>query len=111
MRLYLAMLAAFLLSVAATAQELSRPEDVGVSASRLDRARVVLKSAIENKVVGSAVGLIARDGKIVFWEAFGEMEPGVPMTRDAITRMASIGKTITAVAVLMLYEEGQIGRA
>jgi len=108
MRLYLAMLAAFLLSVAATAQELSRPEDVGVSASRLDRARVVLKSAIENKVAGSAVGLIARDGKIVFWEAFGEMEPGVPMTRDAITRMASIGKTITAVAVLMLYEEGRL---
>ncbi|HEX3557018.1 MAG TPA: serine hydrolase domain-containing protein [Thermoanaerobaculia bacterium] len=103
-----AILVGLLLSVAATAQELSRPEDVGISSSRLERARGVLQTAIDAKVAGSAVGLIARDGKLVFFEAFGEMEPGVPMTRDAISRMSSIGKTITAVAVLMLYEEGRL---
>jgi CubicO group peptidase (beta-lactamase class C family) len=63
---------------------------------------------VDDRVAGSAVALVARDGRVVFHEAFGEMEPGVPMTRDAISRMASIGKTITAVAVLMLYEEGRL---
>jgi CubicO group peptidase (beta-lactamase class C family) len=92
----------------AAAQRLSAPEAVGLSSTRLERARAVLRTAIDRKVAGSAVGLIARDGKVVFLEAFGEMEPGVPMTTNAISRAASITKTVTAVAVLMLYEEGRL---
>lgn len=59
-------------------------------------------------MAGSAVGLIARNGKIVFRESFGEAGPGHKMNTDAIVRMASIGKTITAVTVLTLYEKGRI---
>jgi len=81
---------------------------VGMSAGGLDRAGALLQAAVEGGVAGSAVGLIARDGKIVFHRAFGEMEPGVPMTPDAISRMASIGKTVTAVAVMMLSEQGRL---
>jgi CubicO group peptidase (beta-lactamase class C family) len=104
-----AFLVAFLfIGGPATAQELARPEGVGVSAVRLERAGAILKRAIDDGVAGSAVGLVARDGQVVFHQAYGEMEPGVPMTRNAISRMASIGKTITAVAVLILYEEGRL---
>jgi len=92
----------------ASAPDLASPEGVGVSAVRLERAGAILKKAIDDGIAGSAVGLVARDGKVVFHQAYGEMEPGVPMTRDAIARMASIGKTITAVAVLILYEEGRL---
>lgn len=102
-------LAVCLLSVEPVgAQDVVPAEGVGMSTSGLQRARAVLKSAIDRGVAGSAVALIARDGKVVFHEACGDIEPGVPMTRDAIARMASIAKTTTAVAVLMLYEEGRL---
>ena len=92
----------------AAAQQQTRPQEVGVAPVRLDQARRVLQRAVDDQVAGSAVGLIARDGKIIFHRAFGAMEPGVPMAPNAICRMASIGKTITAVAVLILFEEGKL---
>jgi CubicO group peptidase (beta-lactamase class C family) len=82
--------------------------EVGMSAERLERAAALLQRAVDEGVAGSAVGMISRDGQVVFHRAFGEMEPGVPMTPGAITRMASIGKTITAVAVMRLHEEGKL---
>lgn len=101
-----------LASTAAVAGSAAAPETpaatVNMSATRLERAAAVLETAIDEGVAGSAVGLVARDGEIVFHRAFGEMEPGVPMTPDAISRMASIGKTVTAVAVMKLHEEGKL---
>jgi CubicO group peptidase (beta-lactamase class C family) len=57
-----------------------------------------------------AVTLIARHGKIVDWRAFGHRDVGrtSPMRRDSIFRIYSMTKTVNAVAVLMLIEEGRI---
>jgi CubicO group peptidase (beta-lactamase class C family) len=79
-------------------------ERAGMSSGRLDRAVQILRDAVERRVAGSAVALVERRGEVVLYEAFGEMEPGVPMRRDAICRMASIGKSITAVAAMVLVE-------
>ena len=106
MRLLLAALV--LLSAGAAAQSPSMPEHFGVDPTRLMRAGKVLEAVVADGTSGSAVGLIARNGQILFHKAYGELEPGVPMTVDAITRMASIGKTITAVAIMQLVEEGKV---
>jgi CubicO group peptidase (beta-lactamase class C family) len=68
----------------------------------------MLQKAVDDKIAGSVVGLIARDGKILFEEAFGEAGPGEKMNTNAIVRMASIGKATTAVTILTLNEKGLI---
>lgn len=108
MRAIALVLAGLLPCGIACAQAPTRAEEVGMSTARLERARTVLKSAVDERVAGSTVGLIARDGKVVLHEAFGERAPGAPIPRDAIARLASITKTVTAVAVLMLHEEGRL---
>jgi CubicO group peptidase (beta-lactamase class C family) len=83
-------------------------EDSGISTARLSRAREILVKAISSQTAGGAVGLIARSGRIVFLESVGEAAPGVHMPTDAISRLASITKPVTAAAVLILLEQGRI---
>jgi len=64
----------------------------------------------ENKIAG-AVGLVMRDGRIVYDHATGwaDKEAGRRITTDAIFRLASLSKAITTTAALMLVEQGKIG--
>jgi CubicO group peptidase (beta-lactamase class C family) len=84
------------------------PADVGIG--RLDRISEMFKADTEAKRIPGAVVMIARNGKVVFHEAFGVRDPetGAPMQKDSIFRMYSMTKPITGVAVLMLLEEGKI---
>src|SRR5262249_47491732 len=65
---------------------------------------------IEAKDVAGAVALVARRGKIVYFEAQGlaDVDAKKPMTKDSIFRLASMSKPITAVAVMMMLEEGKV---
>jgi CubicO group peptidase (beta-lactamase class C family) len=76
--------------------------------STFEEAGAVLQNAVASGKVGSAVGLIARGDQILFLSAVGEIEPGEPMPLNAIARLASIQKPITAAAVLILHERGQL---
>lgn len=86
------------------------PEDVplieGMSVERLERVRTMMRSHVDNGVTPNAVAIVSRNGRIGFNEAYGEMGPDESIEPDAIMRMASIGKTITAVAIMILYEDG-----
>ena len=64
----------------------------------------------EHKIAG-AVAAVARDGKIVYQEAVGfqDLETRTPMTPRSIFRIYSMTKSVTAVAVMMLHEEGRFG--
>jgi CubicO group peptidase (beta-lactamase class C family) len=84
-------------------------ESAGMSAERLERIDAMLESAIENQEVPGAVALVARQGKIVYYKAFGmaENETARTLERDDIFRIASQTKAITSTAVMMLWEEGK----
>ena len=58
-----------------------------------------------------AVSLVARDGVIVDVAAWGyrDLARTQPLKTDAIFRIYSMSKTVTAAAVLLLVEEGKIG--
>lgn len=60
--------------------------------------------------VPGLVALVAR-GQDVWTHAAGvrDLDTGAPMTRDTLFAVASIGKPITAVAALMLVQDGVIG--
>jgi CubicO group peptidase (beta-lactamase class C family) len=69
----------------------------------------LLKAYVDEGKVPGAVGLVAR-GDTVEVRAVGtvDVEGSAPMARDSIFRIASISKPITAAAVMMLIEDGQI---
>ena len=84
------------------------PEAVGISSQRLVRLKAMMQSEVDRGHIGSAIGLVARQGKIVFLEAVGEHAPGVAITPSAIVRLASSAKSFTAAATMVLYEEGKL---
>src|SRR5215467_4835844 len=90
--------------------DISKPEDVGMSAERLTRIAPLIKSHVAAKDFSGAVTLVFRKGKVVHFEAQGSMdiETSKPLRKDTLFRMASMTKPITAVAVLMLMEEGKL---
>jgi len=85
------------------------PEQVGVSKERLARIRPQLEKYLEENRLAGGTALIARRGKVIYFETFGVMDKdsGKPMMKDAIFRIYSMTKPIIAVAALTLYEEGR----
>ena len=69
----------------------------------------MLKNAVEEGNIPGVVALIARNGKIVFYNAYGMADNASKkeLKKDAIFRIASQSKAITATAVMMLWEEGR----
>lgn len=88
----------------------AKPESVGLSSDRLKRIDAVLKADVEQGKIPGAVLLIARRGKIAYFQSFGmrNKEKGLPMGKDSLFRIYSMTKSITAVGVAMLLEEGKI---
>jgi CubicO group peptidase (beta-lactamase class C family) len=94
---------------AATAPS-SRPEDVGLSSARLQRVAELVHRHIDAGSFSGAVTLVARDGRIAYFEAAGSMdlEAKKPMTKDAIFRIMSMTKPVIGVATMMMIEEGKV---
>lgn len=59
---------------------------------------------------GAAV-IVVQDGKVIFRKGYGlaNVELGVPIKPEMVFRIGSMTKQFTAVAVMMLVEEGKIG--
>src|SRR4051812_2988916 len=81
----------------------SKAEEVGVSTERLARIHDAVLKHIEARDVAGAVALMARRGKIVYFDAqgFADIDAKKPMMKDSIFRLASMSKPITSVAVMM----------
>ena len=60
------------------------PEEIGLSAVRLERLGAVMRREVERARLPGAVALIARRGRIGYFESFGQRDPAVasPMTKD-----------------------------
>jgi len=101
---------AVMLPLGASTLVVGKPEDAGFSSERLARVNEAVKRHLDAGSPSGAVALVARRGKIVYFEAHGlmDVESRKAMRKDAIFRLASTSKPITAAAVLMLVEEGKI---
>ncbi|QIA07666.1 serine hydrolase domain-containing protein [Draconibacterium halophilum] len=84
------------------------PESAGISVERLARIDKMCEEEVAKGNLPGIVSLVARNGKIVHWKAYGVAnQAGDKMERDAIFRIASQSKAITSTAVMMLWEEGK----
>ena len=86
------------------------PEEVGFSSDRLGRITALMQGYIDRGDIPGSLTLVSRKGKLVNFEALGfmDMASKKPMSEDCIFRMYSMTKPVTAVAVLMLYERGEL---
>ena len=107
MRYGLAFIAALTLTAASLPQ--GAPEQAGMSRERLARIQPAIQGQMDAGRLSGAVAMIARRGKVVYFEAFGsaDKEAGKPMAKDTIFRIYSMSKAVTATAVMTLYEEGK----
>lgn len=89
-----------------------KAEAVGMSSARLARLDEVMKRRyVDGGYLPGMLTYVWRRGQLVHTGICGEMdlERGKKMREDAIFRIYSMSKPITAVALMMLVEEGLIG--
>ena len=87
----------------------ARPESAGVSSARLVRITAAMNADVQAGSIPGGLGLVARGGKVVYLETAGlaDREKNIPLRPDTIFRIYSMSKPITAVGLMMLYEEGK----
>ena len=86
-----------------------RPEEVGLSSSRLARVSDWMRAQIDAGRTAGIATLVARRGKTAFLDVVGKADVArdKPMQADTIVRIYSMTKPLTSVAIMMLYEEGR----
>lgn len=85
------------------------PATAGFNPLRLARIDQAIKTEVAAGKIPGAVALVARNGTIVYHKRFGfaDIDSKTPMQTNSIFRIASMTKAVTAVAVMMLYEQGR----
>lgn len=96
------------------------PEQESMLAQPLEDIDDAIHDAIKDNVMPGAVVLVARNGSIVKWDAYGyalqyaddnftEVDDPVKMQEDTIFDMASISKLFTAISVMQLWDQDYFG--
>ncbi|QQS47935.1 MAG: beta-lactamase family protein [Acidobacteriota bacterium] len=98
------LLLLFVLIVPAAAQMAVRIEE------RVPEIEKKIQAVMESNSIPGAGIAIARDGRLVYSKGFGfaDLENRVPFTSQTVSRIGSISKTFTALAVMQLAEAGKI---
>ena len=94
---------------AAAALPAGSAADAGFSEERLARIDTHMNAAVAAGEMVGGMGLIARDGKVIYRSHWGvaNRETGQPLTDQTIFRWYSMSKPITSAALMMLHEEGR----
>ncbi len=87
------------------------PGAVGLSAAKLSGLGPALEKLVGDGKIAGGVALIARHGKVAYFEAFGlrDVATRAPMAEDTIFAIASMTKPMTCVAAMTLVERGKLG--
>ena len=100
---------AWLTMQASLAQPLPKasPESVGMSQERLAVLSATLKQEVASNRLPGAVVMVARNGKLVYSEAFGKtgQANGTDMKEDSIFRIYSMTKPLVSTSLMMLVED------
>lgn len=87
------------------------PKNAGLDSNILQRATDLLQSEIEARRITAASLLVARQGTVALSQGFGHLTPdekSSPVEPDSIFLLASITKPVTACALMLLVDRGQV---
>lgn len=105
-----AFLLAFTGAVLASEFVKADPEQIGMSAGRLEVLDAGLKAFVDDDRLAGQVVLVLRNGQVAFSAANGwrDKEDGVAITDDTIFRIASQTKAIVSTGIMILQEQGKL---
>jgi CubicO group peptidase (beta-lactamase class C family) len=85
------------------------PDTIGLDSSALAEATALLRQYVADQKIAGAVAAVARNGSVGYLEAVGvqDLQTRTPMTPRSLFRIYSMAKPVTAVAAMMLLEEGK----
>jgi CubicO group peptidase (beta-lactamase class C family) len=89
--------------------ESSTPEEQGLSTDALARVDAALQQKVDERAIAGAVTLVARHGRVVHTSIVGvdNRRTRKPLKLDTIFRIFSMTKPITALAMMILRDEGR----
>ncbi len=84
------------------------PDEVGMSAERLERIGTHLHRYVDAGFLPGTLVSVSRGGRVVYVDAYGhrEIESSAPVEIDTIYRIYSMTKPLTTIAAMQLYEQG-----
>jgi CubicO group peptidase (beta-lactamase class C family) len=82
----------------------------GLAPDGLDEIRSWMRGYVDSGRLPGGVVLLAKSGEIALFDAYGarSIDEAKPFERDTIVRLHSMTKPVTAVAALILLEEGAL---
>ena len=85
------------------------PATVGLNETKLREATQLLNQFVADQKIAGAVAAVARQGKLAYFESVGvqDLETKTPMSERSVFRIYSMTRQITAVAAMLLHEEGK----
>lgn len=85
-------------------------ESRGFPLDELDAMAAEIRAFMATYSVPGAALAIAKDGKLVYAQGFGQADPasGEPVTVNSLFRIGSVSKTITAVTIMQLVQQGRL---
>jgi len=86
------------------------PVKAGLDPAKLAGLHAALQKYVDDKQIAGAVTVIGRKGHLASFEVVGQrdLEGGKPMEPDTVFRIASMSKISTAVAIMMLEDDGKL---
>ena len=96
--------------VATTIQYSATARAADFDREKLEHLHSAMQKYVDDKSIAGAVAAIGSREGIVISEAVGSLnrEQKLPMNTDAVFRIASMTKPITAIAIMMLADEGKL---
>jgi CubicO group peptidase (beta-lactamase class C family) len=88
----------------------AKPQSLGLSPARLQKLSDAFKRDIDKGTIPGVTIMVARRGKIGWFEALGRQNPesAAPMAHNSIFRIFSMTKPIVSVGIMMLLEDGYL---
>jgi CubicO group peptidase (beta-lactamase class C family) len=89
------------------------PAAVGLNEAKLSEATALLRQFVTERKIAGAVAAVARRGRLAYFETVGvqDLETRTPMSERSVFRIYSMTRQITAVAAMMLHDEGKFALA
>lgn len=105
-----ALMSPGLIAAKETAKATATSPTPSVLPERIAAIRTVLQDGVDKQVAsGFSAALVDSQGRMeTTFVGLADIETGKPITKDTVFRIYSMTKPITAVAIMMLVEEGKV---
>jgi CubicO group peptidase (beta-lactamase class C family) len=85
-------------------------QNKNINYERLAKIDDMINDYVNKHYINGAVTIVVKDNQLVQYKGYGyaDVDAKTPMQKDEIFRIASQTKAVTAVGIMILYEQGKL---